>query len=46
VQEAGGTVTDYDGADDYLFGGSIIATNSHIHKEMQQLINKYRPVEV
>ena len=33
VQEAGGTVTDFQGKDDYLFGREIIAAGA-VHPEM------------
>ncbi len=31
VKEAGGIVTDFDGGDDYIVGGSIIAANRHLY---------------
>ena len=34
VKEAGGTVSDFSGKDQYLFEGEIIASNSLIHGEM------------
>ena len=33
VQEAGGTVTDFAGGGDYIFGRNIVATNTQIHPE-------------
>jgi myo-inositol-1(or 4)-monophosphatase len=33
VQEAGGTVTDFAGGGDYIFGRNIVATNTHIHPQ-------------
>lgn len=33
VQEAGGTVTDFTGGGDYIFGRNIVATNARIHQE-------------
>lgn len=33
VQEAGGKVTDFSGAKDFIFGRQIVATNSNIHEE-------------
>ena len=33
VQMAGGKVTDFQGGDDYIFGGELIATNSLIANE-------------
>ncbi|RMG22481.1 MAG: inositol monophosphatase [Bacteroidetes bacterium] len=40
VQEAGGTVSDFEGGDNYLFGKQILATNGHIHVELLELIQK------
>ena len=34
VREAGGTVTDLCGGDDWLFGGQILATNGTLHEAM------------
>jgi len=39
VQEAGGTVTDFKGADDYLFGKSIIAAGK-VNKALFEAINE------
>jgi myo-inositol-1(or 4)-monophosphatase len=33
VQKAGGTVTDFSGGDNFLFGGEILASNTRIHDE-------------
>ena len=33
VQEAGGTVSDFEGDGDYIFGKEIMASNGHIHEE-------------
>lgn len=42
VQEAGGTVTDFKGGDDYLFGKSIVGDNTSIHKDFLEIIkNKF-----
>ncbi|MFK7970586.1 MAG: inositol monophosphatase [Bacteroidia bacterium] len=38
VQEAGGTVTDFKGGDNYIFGKRIIATNGLIHNEAVEII--------
>lgn len=35
VQEAGGVVTDFEGSNNYLFGGEIIASNGNIHEEVR-----------
>lgn len=34
VQEAGGTVADFRGGDNYLFGGEIVASNDHVHEAL------------
>ncbi|HON43794.1 MAG TPA: inositol monophosphatase family protein [Planctomycetota bacterium] len=41
VEEAGGKVTDCGGNSDYLYGHSIIASNSHIHQAIQNNILSY-----
>jgi myo-inositol-1(or 4)-monophosphatase len=38
VQEAGGSVTDFKGEDNYLFGGQMCASNTSIHAEMLGVI--------
>lgn len=38
VREAGGTVTDYDGSPDLLFGNSVVATNGIFHSELLQTV--------
>ncbi len=38
VQEAGGSVSEFDGGEDFLFGNSIIAAGS-IYKDLQQTIH-------
>jgi myo-inositol-1(or 4)-monophosphatase len=40
VKQAGGIVTDYQGSDDYLFGGELIA-GSAVQPEMLQIIRKH-----
>lgn len=40
VQEAGGKVTDFDGKDNYIFGGRLIASG-HIGDDMLKIINKH-----
>jgi myo-inositol-1(or 4)-monophosphatase len=40
VQEAGGKVTDFNGGNEYLFGGRLIASG-HIGEDMLTLINKH-----
>jgi myo-inositol-1(or 4)-monophosphatase len=41
IQEAGGTVTDFFGEDNHLFGKMIVATNGRIHAEMLSVIQQY-----
>ncbi|MFC2176724.1 inositol monophosphatase family protein [Bacteroidota bacterium] len=41
VKEAGGTVTDFSGGKDGIFGKEIIASNAHIHEELLQLVRKF-----
>lgn len=38
VKEAGGAISDFKGGNDYLFGGTIIASNNNIKVEFQQII--------
>jgi fructose-1,6-bisphosphatase/inositol monophosphatase family enzyme len=38
VQEAGGTLCDFDGKNDYLFGSSIVADNQGIHAALMEII--------
>ena len=40
VREAGGTVCDFQGENDYLFGKSIVATNGEIGEDILQIIQK------
>ncbi len=41
VQQAGGEVSDFKGADDFVFGREIIASNKYIYKELMNAINIY-----
>jgi myo-inositol-1(or 4)-monophosphatase len=41
VSQAGGRVCDFSGADNFLFGRSIIAGNPQINKELLQLMKKH-----
>ena len=36
VREAGGTVTDYDGGDGWLFGGAVVATNGRLQDALRE----------
>ena len=38
VQEAGGTVTDYDGSEDFTCGNSVVATNGLVQQDILQAI--------
>ncbi|UBM59405.1 inositol monophosphatase [Marinilongibacter aquaticus] len=40
VQEAGGKVTDFKGADNFLFGGDVVAGNA-VHAELLDEINRF-----
>ena len=40
VQEAGGTVSDFSGKNDYLFGREIIASNATVHDEFLQVVQR------
>ncbi|MCS5491067.1 inositol monophosphatase family protein [Algoriphagus limi] len=40
VKEAGGKVTDFSGGSDYIFGRQIVATNSMIHQEFLQELDR------
>lgn len=40
IAEAGGTVSDWDGGDDFLFGKTIVGSNGHIHREMLAIISR------
>jgi myo-inositol-1(or 4)-monophosphatase len=31
IREAGGTITNFDGEKDFLFGGNVVATNGILH---------------
>lgn len=41
VQEAGGRLSRFTGEGDYIFGGEIVASNGHVHPEMQQTIGEH-----
>lgn len=40
VKEAGGSVTDFSGSDNYLFGGDVVA-GGQAHRELLEVIKKY-----
>ena len=39
VREAGGTITDFAGGDDWLFGENCVASNGRLHKELSSLLS-------
>ncbi len=39
VEEAGGKITKYDGAEFSIYGGELLASNSLIHKKMDRLLS-------
>lgn len=41
VKEAGGVVTDFQGGDNFLFGGEILAATDGVHEEMLNVIQKH-----
>lgn len=41
LKQAGGRVSDFNGGEDYLFGGEIVAANGAVFQEFQQLIKKF-----
>jgi len=43
VQQAGGLVSDFNGSDNFLFGGQIVAANSEVHEELRQIIDRHMP---
>jgi len=38
IQEAGGKVSDWNGEEDYIFGGTIVGSNGNIHSEMLSIL--------
>jgi len=40
VQQAGGTVTDFKGGNDFLFGGELCCASKNIHSEMLEVIKQ------
>ena len=40
IQQAGGSACDFDGMDDWLFGGTIIAANSSMFEEFREVIRQ------
>jgi myo-inositol-1(or 4)-monophosphatase len=42
VEEGGGTVTDFKGGSDPVFGGNVIASNGIVHEEMMSVVEPLR----
>ena len=40
VLQAGGKACDFDGNDDWLFGGTIIAANANVYDEFKEVIRR------
>jgi myo-inositol-1(or 4)-monophosphatase len=40
VKEAGGRLSDFQGSNDFLFGKSIISSNSHIFEAFQKMVER------
>lgn len=41
VQQAGGTVTDFKGGDDYIFGAELLASNTLMHQPLLQAVKSH-----
>jgi myo-inositol-1(or 4)-monophosphatase len=41
IKQAGGTVCDFFGGQDFLFGSTFVATNGSIHEEFMSVLEKY-----
>ncbi|HTB07115.1 MAG TPA: inositol monophosphatase family protein [Bacteroidia bacterium] len=41
VKEAGGSLSDFKGDNDYIFGQTIVASNTHVHKEFMNITEKF-----
>ena len=41
VKQAGGRVTNFQGEDDYIFGKSLVSSNSLVHQEMLEVVQQY-----
>ena len=38
ITQAGGTVKDFRGGNDYIFGKEVVAANKHVHQEFLDVI--------
>jgi len=45
IKEAGGKVTDFQGGDDYLFSRTLIASNTLVHSEIQDIVSSSMPIK-
>jgi myo-inositol-1(or 4)-monophosphatase len=41
VKEAGGSVTDFDGGNDFVFGRKIVASNGKIHRDFMEVLAEF-----
>lgn len=41
VQQAGGSVTDFKGGNNFVFGKEIVASNNKVHEEFMQVVEQY-----
>jgi len=41
VEEAGGEVTDYEGGNNVIFGGRLVATNKHLHGKILSIMTQH-----
>ncbi|MCK5857457.1 MAG: inositol monophosphatase [Bacteroidales bacterium] len=41
VKQAGGSISDFEGKDDYIFGKQILAFNGKLHKDFQKVISGF-----
>lgn len=41
VTESGGTVTDFEGGNHYIYGGQLMASNGHLHPPLLELLHQF-----
>jgi myo-inositol-1(or 4)-monophosphatase len=41
IQQAGGKITDFNGGDNWLFGGEIVAASKNYFDEFFNIVNKH-----
>ena len=44
IEEAGGKVTDFEGSNEWLFGGRLLASNGLIHDQIHELVEPLRNI--